>query len=652
MTADISLPKLVDLAIGTPDCGSVDFGTLHTLLHIIVRKLGSHKSHVELSPDHRKQLDPLISSLPQDPEIRVSIGQRDGHELFKVCEFREESFLEQDAPDDEQEEETPSPASKRDTTPSSIRLSTDGIQDITYKLEELEERTASILPTSEDFQRYLASRETLKPDEPVDFISLAARVDTIEMSLGKLMSTIDGIMFEFTRLEQLVLPYLDSGDITALKTQVHNISHLLAENFPGFRSRQPSERMSAIRRLTIERLPTDFYKRGVPSIEAITESDFRHSRRMSPRYRRSLRTSQDSELEREIEGIKSVLNGLIGMLPLSPSGSELVATRSDLYCEESSEKLPQANFHQKAADAIINLRTVQKEIDELFLEKEERLVYLERIQKESMDLQSKLKDTLDELQRQFVEVREGFELFGMDSEKKFNDFKDELDAQMRLVKKDVDYLKNDAVQRIMQLEFDVGDRVDFELFKTRVPMHLFEVTIAEISDSLESCKKSLKKYSASVTDQQSELIRSLQTKVDQKEFSSFQRSLTKRMGLLQLRLNKLLKIQETIDAAGTKFKSSGPLKCISCDHEATMTALEDIIPKNRLPQKSYPFVVDGGFEYQKTRCSGGLHTLVKKRAFFPKSCEGRRLVGHIKKQALEFKLTAVPPEDPAYKIHM
>ncbi|KAL0198559.1 hypothetical protein M9458_007099, partial [Cirrhinus mrigala] len=39
MSTDISLRELVDLSIGTPDVGSVNFSALHTLLHAILGHL-------------------------------------------------------------------------------------------------------------------------------------------------------------------------------------------------------------------------------------------------------------------------------------------------------------------------------------------------------------------------------------------------------------------------------------------------------------------------------------------------------------------------------------------------------------------------------------------------------------------------------------
>lgn len=83
MTVDVSLAKLVDLAIGTPDEGNVDFATLHTLLHIIVRKLGSQRSSVELPPD--QQLESLLlRSSDQASSVQVTVHERDGRELFQV----------------------------------------------------------------------------------------------------------------------------------------------------------------------------------------------------------------------------------------------------------------------------------------------------------------------------------------------------------------------------------------------------------------------------------------------------------------------------------------------------------------------------------------------------------------------------------------
>ncbi|KAL1398011.1 hypothetical protein pipiens_009297 [Culex pipiens pipiens] len=593
MTVDVSLAKLVDLAIGTPDEGNVDFSTLHTLLHIIVRKLGSQRSSVELPPD--QQLEALLlRSLEKASSVQVTVQERDGRELFQV---RNRS-----AEDDEEDE----PKLSHRSSLSSVE-----IEDINQKLEDLE-RKVSILPSEQDVEQYCSRRESLNPESPLDYLSLASRLDTIEVSLGKLTATMSDVMMEFTRLEKLVLPYLDGGDIAVLKMQVENISRLLSDHFPGFRSRQPSDRQSGSRRLTIETLPVDFYSQGIPSIAQIANA--RRSFMRSPVTQSSASIQLPDHLEREIEAIRGVLNSLIGVLPLAEESqsSELILSKSDEACDESQTTV-KANFHQKAASAIINLRFVQKEIDELFQEKEERLAIIERTQKDAAELMETLQTCVEKLKEQFTSLNDHVEQFEAEYEKKFDDFQTDINDHIKNLMSDVGYLKNDTVERVLQLEFQIEDRVDFELFKTRVPLQQFQMTIADIGRALKQHDEKLEESKASLLQLIHDLTPEIQVKVDRTELSTLERNVSKKLNLLQLRLTKFLKLQESIAAAGTKLKLSGALKCISCDHEATMNALDDIVPRSNLPLRAYPYEMDASLEARKNRFCGGIHTTMSPR---------------------------------------
>uniref|UniRef100_A0A1Q3G018 DUF4795 domain-containing protein n=1 Tax=Culex tarsalis TaxID=7177 RepID=A0A1Q3G018_CULTA len=638
MTVDVSLSKLVDLAIGTPDDGSVDFSTLHTLLHIIVRKLGSQRSSVELPPDQQQQLEPLLlRSSERTSSVQVTVHERDGRESFRVRSHSSEEVEEDE------------PKSSHRSSLSSVE-----IEDINQKLEDLE-RKVSILPSELDVEQYCSRRESLNPESPLDYLSLASRLDTIEVSLGKLTATMSDVMMEFTRLEKLVLPYLDGGDIAVLKMQVENISRLLADHFPGFRSRQPSDRQSGSRRLTIETLPVDFYSQGIPSIAQIANA--RRSFMRSPVTQSSASIQIPDHLEREIEAIRGVLNSLIGVLPLAEESqsSELILSKSDEACDES-ETTVKANFHQKAASAIINLRFVQKEIDELFQEKEERLAIIERSQRDAAELMETLQTSMEKLKEQFTLLQEHAERFENEFQKKFEDFQTEINDHIKNLIDDVSYLKNDTVERVLQLEFQIEDRVDFELFKTRVPLQQFQMTISDIGRALKQHDEKLEASKANLLQLIHDLTPEIQAKVDRAELSSLERNVSKKLNLLQLRLTKFLKLQESIAAAGTKLKLSGALKCISCDHDSTMNALDDIVPRNNLPLRAYPYEMDASLEARKNRFCGGIHTTMtaRKPAVISarRLCEARELVNRMKKPSLDLGLNVVQPEDPTYKIHL
>lgn len=626
MTYDLTLAKLVDLAIGTPEVGTFDLTALHSLLHIIVHKLGCQKSQVELLPDHKGRLDWLIESLDENPSVNVAVEQRDGDEVFQVLKFeiQEQEQVEQST--------------------ESVSNSSD-MQDISQRLSTLES-VVSVLPSPEKLQRYQSSRESLKPEESVDFLNMASRLDTIEVSLGKLTSLANDLLLEFARLEKMVLPYLEGGDIAVMKTQIDNINHLLTTQFPGFCSRRSSDPQRASKRLTINALPEDFYTRGVPTIAQLPTTA---TKRTNSRFQSMMVPDQ---LEKEVECIKSVLNGLIGMLPLpDASGSELVLSNSEISCDESQPAM-RTNFHQKAASAIINLRSVQKEIDEIFLEKEERLVALETAHKEVLDLGSKLQETSDTIREQFDVLESKLEQMREELVLNIEDRYKSLEIKLEKLSENVEYLNNDTVGRVIQLEMQIEDRPDFALFRTRVSLETFETELAILKQCMEDFKLEFDRND--LLQRIDAVALQLCEKVDHKELSTLEMKTNKKLSLLQLRLNKFLALQESIEAAGTKLKLSGNFKCISCDHEATAKALAEVAPQSN-PFRSkvhYPYEMDAGHETRKNRYCAGLHTAAT-LARKPRKINVQRMCESLKlDQQLDLGLHVVSPENPAYKIHL
>lgn len=54
MSAGIELDKLLDIALGTPEIGAVNFNVLHGVLAEIIKSLGLQKKVVEFKPDDRE----------------------------------------------------------------------------------------------------------------------------------------------------------------------------------------------------------------------------------------------------------------------------------------------------------------------------------------------------------------------------------------------------------------------------------------------------------------------------------------------------------------------------------------------------------------------------------------------------------------------
>lgn len=84
----LDLPRLVDLSIGVPSVGNVNSTLLHTLLHVMVRKLGMEDYRVELSSSSgSQQVKELLPFLERAPTLVVKeyqIKNRADREIVPV----------------------------------------------------------------------------------------------------------------------------------------------------------------------------------------------------------------------------------------------------------------------------------------------------------------------------------------------------------------------------------------------------------------------------------------------------------------------------------------------------------------------------------------------------------------------------------------
>lgn len=63
----VTLPQIVDLALGRNQHHIVNFGILHSLLHIIIRQLNTENTRVEFSNQNWKLIDDMVADLNDDP---------------------------------------------------------------------------------------------------------------------------------------------------------------------------------------------------------------------------------------------------------------------------------------------------------------------------------------------------------------------------------------------------------------------------------------------------------------------------------------------------------------------------------------------------------------------------------------------------------
>ena len=157
MATTLSLAQMVDLALGTPEVGAVNFNVLHTLLHAVLKKLDLSEVKGNISEEDRQ----ILST--------GSIPGKDGVS------------------------ETATPTESGISSPvPNIRSPYHQLEDKVGKLQQQLESLNSLPTNSDLFDRTKAKGEGERPRPVADMwqsMQLTKRVDTNEEGIGKVCIT-------------------------------------------------------------------------------------------------------------------------------------------------------------------------------------------------------------------------------------------------------------------------------------------------------------------------------------------------------------------------------------------------------------------------------------------------------------------------------
>ena len=164
--ATLSLSQMVDLALGTPEVGAVNFNVLHTLLHAVLQKLNISGVHADINEEDRQYL----SKKKEDIDTTVS-----------------ESGVGSELGDDSSITSRKTTASEKDRGSSLVREKTvyhvlqDKVAHLEHKLEALNQ-----LPSNTELLERTRSKETQRPVSAMwQTMQMHKRVDANEEGVSK-----------------------------------------------------------------------------------------------------------------------------------------------------------------------------------------------------------------------------------------------------------------------------------------------------------------------------------------------------------------------------------------------------------------------------------------------------------------------------------
>uniref|UniRef100_A0A2C9L592 DUF4795 domain-containing protein n=1 Tax=Biomphalaria glabrata TaxID=6526 RepID=A0A2C9L592_BIOGL len=208
----LPLSQLVDLALGTPEVGAVNFNILHTLLHAIINKLNFGNDKVTIDDQDREFLATVSS---QFTARSFSALSKDSGRPDDSISFSEDSFSEKSM----NVQSKPSPYH---------RLEKD-VSDLKKQMEELHK-----LPSNKQLhERTLGSVDAERPvSEMLQTLQLKKRVDANDEGLNKLASLIEDLMKDVKHLKDAqkdLNDKLNKINLDDINKQMQSLNQLLKE---------------------------------------------------------------------------------------------------------------------------------------------------------------------------------------------------------------------------------------------------------------------------------------------------------------------------------------------------------------------------------------------------------------------------------------
>lgn len=171
MPTTLPLSKLVDLALGTPEVGAVNFNVLHTLLHAMISKLNIRDVKADINESDRDFLSSTKHQRVMTALSDIDSGKGEDSE-DALSEIRDSSELDSPASSAKHK-------AKRSVPYHHLELR---VEKLAEQLENL-----NALPTNSDlFERAKAKGDGERPIADMwQYMQLKKRVDANEEGVGK-----------------------------------------------------------------------------------------------------------------------------------------------------------------------------------------------------------------------------------------------------------------------------------------------------------------------------------------------------------------------------------------------------------------------------------------------------------------------------------
>lgn len=579
MSTLIDIPKMIDLAIGSPEPGVINFNILNSLLHIIVNHLNLNTHRVEFQGSQSNSIEYLLKNVPSESRNSFQIINRNSNEsqnpetenintIIVVQNKSEVSVEESNILDTTQ-------SSSKNSIKSINIVSQDDFKNLSEKVEEIRDILAPVIPSSPI---------TNDPNSVKTIFDLSERVSAIESGLMKITNIVTELMKEYSKCEKIMQQFrIDNSEVSSLKDKIDEIMKALLEH-----GQMNEQTISDINRNSI----ISIRKMHSNDRDTLTLDDLPT---LTPMLDRLSSENIDVDLlRRQLNQVRSTQNQLINQLQKNGLISEPISNQTS--SEPNSLPTSKTSIQPKAQD---NMESECSQLPPKSAKQLEfieiKLVSMDRIMDDIGAEMKDLKESMSCLNNRLIKAEEYVnQSENMDELQKIienidlnNKIVCELEhdryKMLKLIEK-----HDEQIQEMILLKVDKDDvdmmlleKADYITLKTKVSHDEFVACKQELENNLKTTLIQINSNEDTIKSMIEQISEILNTKISQTELNDIKNYFTQKYQSLQDRIKAIAALRRDPEAAGTQSKYLRNVHCISCSERAIMKRKEsnDCLPK-------------------------------------------------------------------------
>ncbi|RLU27465.1 hypothetical protein DMN91_001269 [Ooceraea biroi] len=537
VSLQLSLPQMLDLALGTPEIGVVNFNILHNFLHVLLHQINLRAAKVEYRGEHADRIKTMVTSSKLEPTLQLheySITDGTG----KVSQrMREDDGLEvevftEDTPlatvdtvkvtKGMRQQMGPEKVGEAETV-IFVEPAINGVLPTAIAFKELEQSVKQLQQQYQALEELSGTPEVIERlkgrlTDPVadvwQFININKRLDASEQGIDKLTTMVQDVMKGDSGVITMLDTSLIDTRLNELKDKVSKIEQRCTCN------QAPVETVVGAPVETVVGAPVEMIV-GAPlmperpsAAETITDLE------------RMIEVSDVTNLEQYMDVVKNVAttHGKV----LNEITEDMVALENEIRL--LSEKMDDVQATDKAHDS---------DIDRLHTKMQEIQMNMKKLEESTDNL-------LDDKEKRETHINELLEQIEV----------------LKTVKAD----KED-------LEDALAEKADAQTVNRKVSHDQFDAACEDLARGLEEAIDKLTKQESIWQQALDEVQNEIAGKADRGEMMPLKDFVNNKLKSLQEKLKSMIEAKREIEAAGTK-KLLRDVQCISCDKDVVMKTEE------------------------------------------------------------------------------